>query len=173
MDRRTFLLLAAAHAPLSLPRASGSSAAGLLSLDDALRWLDRLERSGNARATGAWPLVAVFDHLAQSIEMSLDGFPRSKGMLFHQTVGVAARTVFRLRGRMHHPLDQPIPGAPPLAFDREWRASAVRLRVAIRRFGAHRGPLAPHFAYGALDRGEYFLVHTWHIADHRAEVVNG
>jgi hypothetical protein len=31
------------------------------SLQDAMTWLDRLERTGTVRTTGAWPLSAVQD----------------------------------------------------------------------------------------------------------------
>lgn len=173
MDRRVFLG-AAASATLvaTLPRrAVAAGGAVPRSIDDALRWIDALERAGSARATGAWPLSAVFDHLAQSVEMSLEGYPRSRGALYHGTVGAAAFAVFRWRGRMSHALDEPIPGAPPLATTGDWRPGAVRLRVALRRFAAHAGPLAPHFAYGPLDKGEYTLAHLWHIGNHRDEVV--
>lgn len=175
MDRRLFLALAAGSSLASLhPGASASRTAGapLRSLDDVSRWLDALERAPGAKATGAWPLVAVFDHLAQSVEMSIDGYPRSKGALFHHTVGTVAFTVFRWRDRMSHALDEPIPGAPPLSTSGDWRTTAVRLRVAMRRFAAHTGPLAPHFAYGTLDKGDYTLAHLWHVANHRDEIAN-
>ena len=121
-------------------------------LADCVRWLDSIEAAPAVRATGAWPLSAVLDHLAQSIEMSMDGFPQAKGALFQATAGRAAFAVFRLRGRMSHGLDQAIPGAPALSSGADWKAPAQRLRRAIARFDAHAGALAPHFAYGALSK---------------------
>jgi hypothetical protein len=141
------------------------------SLDDTLRWLDALENAPAARSTGAWPLGAVLDHLAQSIEMSMDGFPQAKSALFQKTAGTAAFGVFKWRGRMSHGLAEPIPGAPGLTAGSEWRPSAARLRQAVIRFRAHQGPLAPHFAYGALPRGDYLLAHTFHIANHQDEIL--
>jgi hypothetical protein len=41
----------------------------------------------------------------------------------------------------------------------------------VIRFRAHQGPLAPHFAYGALPRGDYLLAHTFHIANHQDEIL--
>ena len=58
---------------------------------------------------------AVFEHLAQSIDMSLDGFPEPKSALFQNTVGAAAFAVFKWRGKLNHGLTDPIPGAPALA----------------------------------------------------------
>ncbi|HSV44807.1 MAG TPA: DUF1569 domain-containing protein [Ramlibacter sp.] len=141
------------------------------SLDDAQRWLERLERAAAPKSTGAWPLAAVLEHLAQSIDMSLDGYPQSRGALFHNTAGAAAFSFFKWRGRMSHGLDEPIPGAPALAMQADWKPAAVRLRGAIRRFETHAGALRPHFAYGALDKGDFARAHSMHIANHQDEIL--
>lgn len=143
------------------------------SLDDALHWLDRLERARGPHTTGAWPLSAVLDHLAQSIEMSVDGFPQPKSELFQKTAGAAAFSFFKWRGRMAHGLAEPIPGAPALAAGADWRPGAARLRQAIARFNGHPGALQPHFAYGPLAKSDYALAHCFHIANHQDEVVLG
>ena len=140
------------------------------SLDDALRWLDRLDGAAAPKATGAWPLGAVLDHLAQSIEMSLDGFPQPKGEWFQKSVGSAAFGYFKWRGRMSHGLAEPIPGAPALMAGSDWKPASARLRSAINRFHAHQGVLRPHFAYGPLDKRDYTLAHSFHIANHQDEV---
>ena len=140
-------------------------------LTDCLAWLDSIERAPAVETTGAWPLSTVLEHLAQSIEMSMDGFPQAKSPLFQATVGKAAFGVFRWRGRMSHGLAQPIPGAPSLTAGAEWRPAAQRLRSAITRFDAYTGPLKPHFAYGALSKEDFALAHCLHIANHRDEIV--
>lgn len=143
------------------------------SLDDALRWLDRVERAPQVRATGAWPLSAVLDHLAQSIEMSMDGYPVPRSELFQKTAGSAAFSFFKWRGRMSHGLDEAIPGAPALLAGADWKPGAVRLRQAVARFHAHQGGLRPHFAYGPLSKADYALAHTFHIANHQDEILLG
>ena len=140
-------------------------------LDDSLRWLDRLERARTAQAIGAWPLGAVLEHLSQSIEMSMDGFPQARSALFQNTAGSAAFALFKWRGRMTHGLSEPIPGAPALSAGAEWRPAAVRLRQAITRFNGYSGPLKPHFAYGALTKPEFAVAHNLHIANHQDEIV--
>lgn len=140
------------------------------SLADAKRWLDKLHKSTQAQATGAWPLSSVLEHLAQSIEMSLDGFPEPKSALFQNTVGAAAFSVFRWRARMTHSLSEPIPGAPALGTPADWRPASQRLRAAILRFESHQGVLRPHFAYGMLDKADYALAHSFHIANHQDEI---
>jgi len=141
------------------------------SLDDALRWLDQVEQAVSVRSGTDWKMLAVFEHLAQSIEFSLDGFPEPKSALFQNTAGSLAFSFFKWRGRMSHGLTEPIPGAPALTQQDAWKPGAQRLRAAIARFQAHTGPLQPHFAYGALSRADYGLAHTFHIANHQDAIV--
>jgi hypothetical protein len=141
------------------------------SLDDSLRWLDRLEKSRDVKAIGTWPMGAVLEHLAQSVEMSMDGFPQPHSALFQNTAGSAAFAWFRWRGQMTHGLAEPIPGAPALGAGADWTRAAWRLRTAINRFNAHTGPLKPHFAYGTLTKPEFAIAHQMHIANHQDEIV--
>ena len=141
------------------------------SLDDVLQWLDRLERARQVQSTSEWTMPAVLEHMAQSVDMSIDGFPQPKSALFQSTLGAAAFAVFRWRGRMRHGLTEPIPGAPALPQGSDWKPGVVRLRTAVQRFQGHTGPLAPHFAYGALSRADFALAHTLHIANHQDAIV--
>jgi hypothetical protein len=115
-------------------------------------------------------MLPVLEHLAQSIEFSMSGFPQPKSALFQNTAGAAAFAFFKWRGRMSHGLAEPIPGAAALTMQGDWRLGAARLRTAIDKFNAHSGPLMPHFAYGALDKAEYTLAHVFHIANHQDEI---
>ena len=142
-------------------------------LSEARLWIDQLEKAPGVKTTGAWPLVSVLEHLSQSIEMSLDGFPQPKSAAFQHTVGAAAFAVFQWRGKMSHGLDEPIPGAPALTPQGDWKSAANRLRAAIARFEANTGPLKPHFAYGALSKTEFAQAHVLHIANHQDEIVVG
>jgi hypothetical protein len=141
------------------------------SLDDALRWLDKVERAAGVKTTGQWPLVAMLEHMAQSVEMSLDGFPQPKSPLFQNTAGAAAFAFFKWRGQMTHSLSEPIPGAAALSREGDWRPALARLRAAITRFAGHQGALRPHFAYGVLSKADFSLAHTFHIANHQDEIV--
>ena len=136
-------------------------------LDEVLLWLDRLEQAKSVASSSSWAMSAVFAHLAQSIEMSMDGFPEHRGAFFKSTAGSAAFAWFKWRGAMSHGLAEPIPGAPALPQSGEWAPHALRLRQAVQRFQAHTGPLQPHFAYGALGQKDYALAHAMHIANHQ------
>lgn len=137
------------------------------SLNEVLQWLDRLDNAKDVKSTTDWKMSAVLEHMAQSLDMSMDGFPEPKSALFQSTLGTAAFTVFRLRGRMSHGLSEPIPGAPLLPQTYEWRPGVVRLRTAVKRFQSYTGRLAPHFAYGELSHADFALAHTLHIANHQ------
>ena len=167
MNRRNYLLVQT----LLMGGAAWADVPTVRTLDDALRWLDKLAQAREARSTNAWKLRAVLEHLAQSIEMSMDGYPAQKSALFQKTVGAAAFAYFGWKGQMRHGLTEPIPGAPVLPQLDDWKPGADRLRAAIARFQAHSGALRPHFAYGALDKTDFALAHALHIANHQDDIV--
>jgi Protein of unknown function (DUF1569) len=140
-------------------------------LSEALTWLDKLEKSASAKTTGTWKMNMVLDHLAQSIEYSMTGFPAPKSALFQSTAGALAFGYFKLRGQMSHGLAEPIPGAPALVMADDFKPAATRLRDAITRFNTHSGVLMPHFAYGALSKADFEKAHSFHIANHQDEIV--
>lgn len=181
MNRRTFLLGGSAAALAAVAGAATHRAlrapVDLAALQAELAALG----SRPLATTAGWSPAQVFVHLAQSIEYSLTGYPALKSPLFRHTAGAAAFQAFATAGVMRHPLTEPIPGAPALATDSEARAGSqadpeaaaqaaqaalARLLAALQAFSAHAGPLAPHFAYGALDKDEYTLAHAMHVRDH-------
>ncbi len=123
------------------------------------------------RTDGAWPLPKVLNHLAQSIEYSIDGYPELKSVLFRSAIGGVAFAVFEARGKMGHSLVEPIPGAPALDDRALLEPAKARLLAALQRFEAHAGELAPHFAYGVLDKARYQRAHLMHLANHWTELV--
>jgi hypothetical protein len=168
MKRRDFLITSTLAATTGISMADVPK---VQNLNDALQWLDKLDKAAKVSVTGKWPVVAVLEHLSQSIEMSLDGFPQPKSALFQNTLGATAFAVFKWRGKMSHGLDEPIPGAAALTPQGDWHLAAQRLRAAINRFNEHAGALKPHFAYGALSKADFALAHAFHIANHQDEFV--
>jgi Protein of unknown function (DUF1569) len=113
-----------------------------------------------------WNLSQVLQHLAQSIEYSMQGFPALKGAWFRSSVGSAAFAVFSARGVMSHDLGEPIPGAPALDASQALKTSVQRLLDAMEAFALFNGTLRPHFAYGELTKPQYERAHLMHIANH-------
>jgi hypothetical protein len=166
--RRRMMLAAGAAVVAPLCACSESPLANFADFDAVRRTLAGL--NPQARTTAGWPLAQVLQHVAQSIEFSIDGFPAPKSPLFQTTLGKGAWAVFNARGRMSHSLTEPIPGAPALDAALPLERATTRLIAAVERFERHGGTLQPHFAYGALDKRAYTRAHLMHLADHWSEV---
>ena len=163
MIRRRSLLVLAAVAP-------GAAAFGAAEVKTFPKFADAAKAIGalatGHKHTGVWTLAQMLEHAAQSVDYSIDGYPEMKSALFRAAVGSVAFSVFQARGRMSHALDEPIPGAPALDAQAELAPSIERALASLRRFEAHNGALAPHFAYGALDKAQYTRAHLMHLANH-------
>lgn len=155
----------AAPVVVSAVRPGELSSPAFDSVGTALRTLEQLLTSA-PRMSGAWDLAHVLHHAAQSVEYSMAGFPALKPAWFRASAGSYAFALFNARGQMSHPLDEPIPGAPPLAQGQDLAPAIDRALAALRAFDRHAGSLAPHFAYGALDKPAYTRAHLMHFANH-------
>ncbi|HEY1026851.1 MAG TPA: DUF1569 domain-containing protein [Pseudomonas sp.] len=136
-----------------------------ISLEGARQVLDDLRGRALASISG-WSPGEVFNHCAQSIEYSMDGYPELKPAWFRHSLGPAAFAVFSARGGMRHPLNEAIPGASPLTEPASEAQALQRLQAAFERFARHQGELQPHFAYGELDHAEYAEAHVMHLYNH-------
>jgi hypothetical protein len=138
------------------------------SMEEALREMQHLlqTRSLTSRTVWSWP--QTLEHLAQSIEYSMSGYPAAKSALFQDTLGRTAFRWFAWRGQMHHDLTEPIPGSPVLSRHLAVETAALRLIGACQQFAQWTGPLQPHFAYGSLSHSDYEQAHAMHLANHFA-----
>jgi len=136
-------------------------------LDTAFRRLDALDLTA-IQSTGDWDLGRTFSHLAQGVEFSMTGYPAEKPKLFQMTAGKLAFTVFKLRGRMSHGLDEPIPGE--VVGEVSADAGLNRLVTSLEQFRDFDGALRPHFAFGSLGKDQFALAHLMHIENHLEEV---
>ncbi len=71
---------------------------------------------------------------------------------------------------MTHNLEEPIPGASDTPTTLTANTAIGQLVEAMDRFHAHTGPLAEHFAYGALNKAEYALAHVMHVRNHFEQI---
>jgi hypothetical protein len=167
--RRTGLVIGvgalAAPVVVSAVHPAALNAERFASMDAALKTLEQLKTAA-PRMTGAWDLPHVLHHLAQSIEYSMTGFPASKPAWFQATLGAYAFALFNARGQMTHSLTEPIPGAPDIAQGQPLAPAVDHVVAALRAFDQYAGPLAPHFAYGALDKASYTRAHLMHLGNH-------
>lgn len=139
-----------------------------LSLDEVIVQLKSLQ-SSTIQSSGVWSADHIFNHCAQSIEMSMEGYPEHKSSLFKNTLGQSAFKVFGYQQRMTHNLSEVIPGAPAISST-STNLALERLIAALQRFEQYQGKLAPHFAYGELSKDDYRLAHILHINNHLEEI---
>jgi hypothetical protein len=170
MNRRTVLsavgigvIVVGAGGWLALPTGSKP-----LTIASATTELAKL-KGAKIKHVGGWTPAQVFEHLAQSVDYSMTGFPQSKSTLFQSTAGAAAFAVFQSKGAMKHGLTEVIPGAPPLATNGDQDAALSRLLKSLADFDGFTGSLKPHFAYGALDKTQYAAAHAMHVFNHLTE----
>ena len=168
MNRRPLLIagtIVAAGAAGWFALPSGARPLTIASATDELTKL----KGAKIKHSGGWTPAQVFEHMAQSVEYSMTGFPESKSPLFQSTVGAAAFAVFQSKGAMKHSLTEPIPGAPTLAGNGDQDAALNRLLKSLADFDAFTGALKPHFAYGALDKPTFAAAHAMHVFNHLTE----
>jgi hypothetical protein len=144
-------------------RRSPASRRGLLA--QALERAEKCEFEAEESVTG-WSLPQALAHCAQSIELSITGYPRARSRLFQNVLGRAIKRRFLRRGVMLHNRAAAISGAPAIAPSVTRSEALARLRRAIADFQAHEGPFAPHFAYGPTTKVEYEALHAMHLVDH-------
>jgi hypothetical protein len=169
MQRRTLLAMVATGSAVSLGGAwwllPGAPTPAALTLQSAQQVLQQLGSSVLQSVKG-WSPAEVFNHCAQSVDYSMDGYPQLKPAWFRQSVGPAVFDLFAARGGMRHPLDEAIPGAPALDEPASQQLALQRLQASMQRFADFSGPLQPHFAYGVLTHAEYALAHVMHLYNH-------
>ncbi|MFC3093690.1 DUF1569 domain-containing protein [Alteromonas sediminis] len=136
-----------------------------LTIDGVLSQLDTLNFSTSINS-GSWPLAKVLHHCAQSVELSMTGYPSHQSDWFKQTIGATAFAVFSAKQRMYHSLDAPIPGAPLVPEDGNLTQALQRLAQALHAFKRFDGQLKPHFAYGKLSKLDYERAHSMHFNNH-------
>lgn len=140
-----------------------------LTISSALKQIEEL-RDRSLHSIGAWSPYQIFTHCAQSVECSILGYPKQQPEIFQKTIGKLVFSIFSATRRMMHPLDEVIPGAPPLEDKSNIEEALNRLQKAYKDFEAYTGPLAPHFTYGVLTKEEYTLAHVMHLNNHLEEI---
>lgn len=135
------------------------------SLEDALAELQLIEDNPPVEMQQEWTLYKVLNHLAQSCEYSMTGYPEQYAP-FIQSIGKLMFNNYKSAGFMTHNLAEPVPGAPAIEDTGDLASAFERVRNAISDFQNFTGALHPHFAYGDLSYEDWELAHSFHMADH-------
>lgn len=168
MNRRCFLLSLTAIPVVAFTGVSIAANRFTPHLDLLLQRLSELQGK-TLISRGAWNPSQIFQHLAQSVEGSLQGYPELNSAWFRHTVGPLALSTFKAFGAMHHSLEEPIPGAIPLSPSLLEQETLEYLIELLHRFLVQT-KLSPHFAYGVLSRADYIAAHQLHIEQHLTQI---
>ena len=104
-----------------------------LTIQSAIQHLDSL-KDKKISSSGNWNPAQIFNHLAQSIEYSMIGYPQHKSNMFKNTIGLVAFSVFSTRGQMTHGLSDGIPGASLLNAKEDSLLALQRLKQSLIDF---------------------------------------
>jgi len=141
------------------------------SVDEAIARLRQIASAPNIETTGPWSLHQIMVHCRQSVEYSLDGYPKLRPALLRRTVGGWVGQRFLRRARLGHRTDATIPGAPEVERIGDGRRAVTGLIAALERFiAADSSATKPHFIFGRLSKDEFERLHVLHIAEHLAEI---
>mgnify|MGYP003635753969 CR=1 FL=1 len=119
---------------------------------------------------GVWNASQILQHCAQSISYSIYGYPKAHSPFFRYSIGKLAVNAFAATGTLHHPLDEPIPGAPALEPVLPNDVALRELIYTVEQFMNWQGEMQPHFAFGSLNKAQYYSVHYLHLQSHLAQL---
>lgn len=134
-------------------------------LDDALAEIDLIEQNPPVELQQEWTLYKILNHLAQSCEYSMTGYPEQYSS-FVQSISKLMFNNYKKNGYMIHNLTDPVPGAPDIPDEGNLADAFLRLRNSIFDFQNWTSATFPHFAYGDLSYEDWELAHAFHMADH-------
>jgi hypothetical protein len=121
-------------------------------------------------SNGDWSPFLIFSHIAQSIELSVTGYPQHKSDWFKSVIGRQVFDMFVAKKQMKHGLNNTIPGVQSITDSNEHFHAIQRLEIALDFFEQYNGPMQPHFAYGSLSKAEYEVAHALHFYNHMSEI---
>jgi hypothetical protein len=168
MNRRKFLLVSAAVAGTGVAGVYGAGSRFVADLTALQQELQQMAGK-TLSSSGSWNVSQIFQHLAQSVRGSYQGYPQQRSWWFQHSIGPLALQGFKAAGAMRHPLDEAIPGMPDLDAALDPQVALAALLQALDAFAAAT-TLAPHFAYGTLSHADFQAAHQLHIRQHLSQI---
>ncbi len=137
-------------------------------LKEDLARIEAAERAGTLRTTGNWTAGEILDHVAKTIEFSIDGFPPEV------RVAWPIRMIGRvMKGRMTSgktlPAGFKLPKESAAFLPKPGTSTAdglARLRRVLERLDAGARCVHPSPAFGALTHDEWMRLHLGHAQLH-------
>jgi hypothetical protein len=150
-------------------RVAGRRSVHYESMADFLQDAER-QAAGNARTLGNWSLAQIFDHLARSLRVAVEGTDAHFSWPARIFLHAIRKRFFRrpMKPGFHVPanLERVLRPAENVSVDESLRA----LRAAVSRFES-AAQLAVHPAFGHLTVGEWRAISLRHAELHMSFVV--
>ena len=137
-------------------------------LKEELARIEAAHRAGTLSHTGNWTEGQIFDHLAASIEYSLDGFPPEMKVPFHMRIMARLFKGMVTSGKTLSPGFTPPKGSEAflpragVSFDDGLR----RFRKVIDRLDGGAKCTQPSPAFGKMTHDEWMRLHLGHAQLH-------
>lgn len=137
------------------------------SLHEVMHDVDRLlEGHGTV---GTWTLAQICNHLANALQLSVDGIPFRFPWIMRVAVAPLVKGPMFRTGTMREGVKLPAGALPKPGLDA--RAEAEALRAALNYYAGVTTPLASHPFFGAMTREEWDRFHCIHCAHHLSFVL--
>ncbi|MFN9076930.1 MAG: DUF1569 domain-containing protein [bacterium] len=137
-------------------------------LKSDLAQIEAADRAGTLRVTGNWTAGEILDHVAKTIEFSIDGFPPESRVAW--PVRIVARL---MKGRMTSgktlPAGLKLPRESAAFLPKSGTSTAdglARLRRVVERLDAGARCVHPSPAFGAMSHDEWMRLHLAHAQLH-------
>jgi hypothetical protein len=137
-------------------------------LKEDLAKIEAAERAGTLRTTGNWTTGEILDHVAKTIDFSIDGFPPEVRVAW--PIRMFARL---MKGRMTSgktlPAGFKLPKESAAFLPKPGTSTAdglARLRRALERLDTGARCVHPSPAFGALTHDEWMRLHLGHAQLH-------
>lgn len=138
-------------------------------LNEALSELDTLKDTEKNKTSGNWTSGQIFKHCRMFIEYSMTGFPKTTSNFIRGNVGPTLFRNMKTKGYMPSGFrNRHVPDPEQTAsFDEEKTA----LKAAIVRFMNYSGRCGQHPVFGPLERTDWDLYHSFHLANHLSNII--
>jgi len=118
---------------------------------------------------GNWTLGQICNHLANTVQLSVEGIPFRFPWIMRTTVAPMVKERMFRTGKMREGVYLPAKALPKPGLDD--RAEAETLRAALNYYAGVTEPLADHPLFGRLTRDEWNRFHCIHCAHHLSFVL--
>lgn len=134
-------------------------------LDDARKELSHLEK-GPVVTTGSWSYFQILEHCQKAVEGSMKGVHREMSWWKKNVIGPIGYYKTANTGFLPVGIGSPMKGTPIERLEGDEKTALGQLRQVLDNFEKFKGPLSTHPRLGSLNKKQWLLFHSMHLANH-------